>query len=986
MPMYSDEDAEVVVRMKPASADAWRKVKSCAAQRSATTHGRAAVGVTRGVTSVWLQRRGRMLWRRYWVIGVALLLTVLLVAQLLLARPALGPAPSTTSVGNTKVEDMKAGQRVVASTTAPQRLEKNCTTLRPPVSTEAVVDSWKNDAAATPSNEGDGIGEESRSPTTEVPLVTASPPLSAPDGTSSAFESTYSPPQEQVADASLSAGAKGNTAEMAAGAETSDPSMEELLGSPVHTSATIGNQSSQQQQHQPTPVKHVSSQQPQKSQEEKEMHPSDVPPPRPAPWVKGGGSVRLSHSFSVLTVLADPPLTTPHLSADATNRVHDKEARLLQRATVGLYRSGVTQHASFHEWLLVHNRVLEVATQKREEAVVQAWWRAACSKQEGAAAPSVAELTSTSKLLPRVRVAGLPHTSLNSPQLTKLAFALLHGFRLVVTEYVVLHDLRWTLTEASGLVFGGAADTTGATSTGRANSADPSASDSSNGSVVQREITLALQTLSKNAFPNLPTMVVDQARSGAAEDVHAYHLRVYASQEWRQPEREAALQSQLIAYVQRIQLPTTASPSVAESAPKPVPDTPIASAATTTNNARATAGAEATATSELRVQHGLPIVAYSASAHFHCQRAPLYGIRIPAPLWLRRSRHTSEAPSHSTHYSAQGRNTSTPSPPFTTLCEALVSSQLGLGDAYAVQRNTFYRVFCKEWLQFTLLPSPQTPTRRNAGLATASEAETADLMANLRKVATQRENDVEEQRMDITQGLGDGLCTVEWVAHLKAAQLHYRKMAERERWRAGNSTRFTATTAAHDIAEIAAHPLVSTEASTAVPQLALSNAAGWSPYLNQYATLLFSEDTVQLSRVAGTYLAFLPNVSYALQHIRHTMEDKLALVSLKYAVERTRRFTSLKQPDDREVVCLPSHLSRVHRHAVMYKTQWFLANLALRCVQHKSACLGGLFDSEERTLQNMGRYFSTTSKWSRGEFRVCMSSGAYVSDPFNDLL
>nr|VDZ42746.1 hypothetical_protein [Leishmania donovani] len=171
--------------------------------------------------------------------------------------------------------------------------------------------------------------------------------------------------------------------------------------------------------------------------------------------------------------------------------------------------------------------------------------------------------------------------------------------------------------------------------------------------------------------------------------------------------------------------------------------------------------------------------------------------------------------------------------------------------------------------------------------------------------------------MDMAQRLGDGLCTVEWVAHLKAAQLHYREMAERKRWRADNLACSTTTTATSNIAGLAAHPPASPAAPAAVPRLSLSNAAGWSPYLNQYATLLFSENTAQLSRVAGTYLSFLPNVSYALQHIRRTMESKLASVSLKCTVERTRRFTSVKQPTDREVVCLPSHLFRVHRHAAM---------------------------------------------------------------------
>lgn len=278
---------------------------------------------------------------------------------------------------------------------------------------------------------------------------------------------------------------------------------------------------------------------------------------------------------------------------------------------------------------------------------MRAWWRVARSKQEAAAAPFVA---------------GLPHTSLTSLLMVKLAFALLHGVRLVVTECIVLHDLQWTLTGASGLAFGGAADAAGTAFIERVDSANRNTSLSSNGNVVQGEITLALQTLQKNACADLPTIVVDQERSGTTEDVHAYRLQVYASQEWRQPERGAVLQSKLIAYLQKIRFPHTTSPSVVASVHKPMSGALISSAATV-GNVNATTGAEATATSEVPVQNRLPILAHSASAHLHCQRVPLYGIRILAPLWLRSSRHTSEAPSHSTRYPGQGKNASTPSSP-----------------------------------------------------------------------------------------------------------------------------------------------------------------------------------------------------------------------------------------------------------------------------------------------------------------------------------
>ncbi|TPP39814.1 Oxidoreductase FAD-binding domain family protein [Leishmania donovani] len=637
-----------------------------------------APSVTKGATSTLHQRRGRVMGQLYWSICVALTLMTLFLTELLLARSVLRPVVPTASVGHAGADQMKAGQRAVASSSS---------TSRPPASTEAAVGSRENDAAATAAGKRGGIDEEPLPPTAHVLWVNASPALASPDVMSSVHESASAPLHEQVADANRSAVTERNAAETTTNAET---------------------------------------------------------------------------------------------------RIQDKEVRLLKRAAVGLYRLGTAQHVSFHEWLLVHSKVLEVAAQKSEEATVRAWWRVA-------------------------------------PLMAKLAFALLHGVRLVVTEYVALHNLH-------------------AASIGRVDSANSNTSPSSNGNVVQSEITLAPQTLSKNACPDLPTNVVNQERSGTTEGVHAYRLQVCASQEWRQPEREAGLQFKLIAYVQKIRFPTTTSPSVVASVHKPISDALISSAATA-RNANATAGAEATATSEMPMQNGLHI--------------------------------------------------------------ALVSSQLGLGDAHAFQGSTFYRVFCQEWLQFALLPSPKAPAHGNAKLDAASEAEVAGLMVTLRKSPAQRESD--------------------WVAHLKAAQLHYREMAE-----------------------------------PAVPRLSLSNAAGWSPYLNQYATLLFSENTAQLSRVAGTYLSFLPNVSYALQHIRRTMESKLASVSLKCTVERTRRFTS--------------------------NTQWFLSYLGLRCVQHKSSCLGGLFESEKRTLQNMDRYLSTTGKWSRGEFRVCMSAGMYVSDPSNELL
>ncbi|KAG5483855.1 hypothetical protein CUR178_06852 [Leishmania enriettii] len=946
------------MRLESSNTDASSGVIFSALPFAASMRGRAAQAAVRNfrrdAAPALLQRRCRLLRRRRWCVGVAMLLTVLFAAQFLSLQRASGPVYSTAFVGIVEEEHKTPARQAVASSTTPPRLEKGGTTSPPPASSEAV-------AAATVSR--DGPGEERLPPTAEVISAAASPP-----------------PHEPVAVFNISDDAEGGALETPADSTTPHPPAEESKTASVDTSATAGNPSSPQQQQKPTPATHG----PPKEPGEEGVHANDVLPPRPAPWAKGGGSVRLRHSFSVLTVLEGPPMTATRVAADADNRTHDKEVRLLKRAAVGLLRSGMTNHVSFHEWLLVHNKVLAVTAQRREEAAVREWWCAARGRQTAAATPSVAGMASASSLLPRVRVEGLPQASWRNPQMTKVASALLYGVRLVVTEYVILHGLCWALTGPDGLSFGSPTAMAGATPLGSANWADSIVSHSSKDSVVQREITLALQTLSKNALTGLSTMVVNQVRSGAAEDVHAYRLQVYASQEWRQPEREAALQPQLSAYLQKIRFPTTVSPSTTASAHASTSDAFIPRAATS-SHANATPGAEVTATSELRVQDGLPIVAYSASAHFHCQRAPLYGIRIPAPRRPRHSRNASAVPSHTTRYPMQQRRMATPSSPLTTLCEALLASASGLGVDYAVQRLTFHRVFCHEWLQFALVPSHRALAPGAAIRSPASKAKATDIISKPRNATAERESDAEIEQMGMAQALGDGLCTVEWVAHLKAAQLHYREMAERARWRASVSTRSTAINATSDVAGLA--PVSSAAAAVPTPalQLALSNTAGRSPYLDEYAALLFSDDSAQLSRVTGTYLAFLPNTSYALEHIRRTVSDKLASTSLKYAVEQTRRFTSVKRPSDQEVVCLPSDLARVHLEAAMYNTQWFLSHLGLRCAKHKSSCLGGLFDSEERTLQNMDRYLSTTGKWSRGEFRVCMSAGVYVSDPSNEL-
>ncbi|GET86637.1 hypothetical protein, unknown function [Leishmania tarentolae] len=79
------------------------------------------------------------------------------------------------------------------------------------------------------------------------------------------------------------------------------------------------------------------------------------------------------------------------------------------------------------------------------------------------------------------------------------------------------------------------------------------------------------------------------------------------------------------------------------------------------------------------------------------------------------------------------------------------------------------------------------------------------------------------------------------------------------------------------------------------------------------------------------------------------MGDKLTSVSVKYAVERTRSFTTVKQPTDRKNGSPPPPppLSLTSptwaRTLPWYKTQWFLISPGLRCSQHKR-CRGGLFE------------------------------------------
>lgn len=927
MPSHSDDDvgaAEVVFNAGPGS-DVYGHA-TAASSRGLRSRGGPPPAAGAGPIPAARVRRYRQFWRRHWRLSVGVLCALVFITQLLFVTLFAAPLEASRSAaaedGGGGWED---GEKVLLGALADRR--------------GGVTGSLGALAGGRPRR---WAGTASAAAPLSESAAEDDGPVDA-DADEANQDATY----PAVADAD---GPVGNTSS----------------AQPANTLAsTKPTSSSPQQDLSPSPHNTTST-----KQSLALTNTAATPPVKPAQWMQGGGSVRVLQAFTVLTVFTGPPMRAAQLSATAAEGStggRGQTAQLLRRAAVGLVHAGVTRHPSFHEWLLVHNAVLEgphTRAAEEEAAAVRQWWVAAAAGQDRQQqqSPSAVEQ-------PRVRVAGLAYTAASNPQMLKVSYALVHGVRLVVTEYVILHDLRWTLPR-DGIAVTFARSPSSATPS-RADAAyapsvhggaqPPAAAVvrpvefSHNSTVAQREITAGLQTLSKNGFNALPVMVVDIANTGLAEDVHAYRLHAYATQDWRQPEREAALQASLIDYVKRAR-PVSSSTSPTPSLP--ITQSTAAPAAGTQQGAEEASGAPDKARPSARVQDGLPIAAYSASAHFHCQHAPLYAVRMPVPTWLRRTPQST----------LNNATKTTTKPALTTLCEALVSQQVGLGEAFAVQGGTFYRLFCQDWLQFTLLPSPKTPVRQpwpgeDDGGAAGGEG-VGGLLANLRGAAAQKENDAEAQRMDMTQRLGDGLCTVEWLAHLKAAQLRYTELAERRRAASGKALNFVPSSKEH---------------------LALTNLAGRSPYLDQYAALLFSDNTTQLSRLAGTYLAFLPDVSYALGHVRDTMEGKLDHVTLKRAVDKTRRFLSVRQPADREVVCVASHLARADRLATLYNTQWFLAHLGLRCVQHKTSCLGSLSESNERSLQILDNYLSTTGKWSRGEYRLCMSAGAYVSDPFSEL-
>lgn len=706
--------------------------------------------------------------------------------------------------------------------------------------------------------------------------------------------------------------------------------------------------------------------------------------PLPASWAQGGGSVRVPRAFSVLTVMSGPPLSSDVIqTAEAAATASaigvppspplpsSVPVRLLHRAARRLHTSGMTRHDSFHEWLIMHSDVLvgsKAAAAAEEEAAVRSWWAAAQREeiqQQSSVRQTQKEVKNVTDVPRQVRVLGLPYLASANPHAATRAFAFLYGMRLVETEYVIVHGLHRVPISAMP-----------------ANAPHPSASGpafhdrrSTLQAWVQREITLALQALSQNDFPKLSHVLIHEARPAASvtagDAVHAYRLQVSATADRRDVVREAALQAELIAYVKKVLTPAAATTD------RPASSTPTETTTTTTTTTATT----------ITEPDELPVAAYGTASHFHCQHAPLYNVRVPVPFWMRGSRHrstTTIASTGGTSYTSANRDFPPVAPPaLSTLCEVLLSSHSGMPANYAPQGTVFHRSFCQAWLQFTLLPSPQAPRSTESPGNPLLSIGKALRRANNANNKNDDDDDATAQQMDMAQSLGDDLCVVEWAAHLKAAQLWYGEQVERQRRPVRTAPPPPiATTTTTQIGEAYAN-------TTAVPSNnapVRSNMAGPSPYLDQYAALLFSDDAAQLSRLAGTYLAFLPNASRALHYMRRIMEEKLAFISLQYATERTRRFKSRKEQADREVVCLPSHLARVDLQATMYSTQWFLSQLALRCLQHQARCLGGLGETEERVAQNMDRYLSTTGKWSRGEFRVCMSAGVYVDDPSMQLL
>lgn len=690
--------------------------------------------------------------------------------------------------------------------------------------------------------------------------------------------------------------------------------------------------------------------------------PAVVPRRLPASWAEGnGGSVRVGRAFTVLTVAAGPPLTAPddapqaaQEEAEAT-KTRSQQHQLLYRAARGLCHSGLVRHESFHEWLVMHNaQVSGVAAGTAAAVLRETWTRSGC--------PSA---TAQGRSL--VYVGGLPQVSAPRVHATTTAAGLLYGIRLVETSFVLLHDLHRVLITAPFEPH------IQQHQQHRADVPAPTAEKEETRFPVLHDITLALQTLSRNDFPDLSHVVVDDTRLDAAAaaaadgaDVHAFRLQLYMSAALRNAEREEDLQRQLIAYVKRVMQSSFAH------------DNNSTTTSTTTSAAPSAVAAAAAA-----VQDGLPVALYSASAHFHCQRAPLYNVRVVVPAWMRAAPHRRTTITTTTSTAANGNdvvndvteNHDAPSPPppaLSTLCEVMLSHHSEMPAGYAVNSLSFHRSFCQEWLQFALLPSPVTPATEDAP---ANPLQGLIQPAN-RKNREEEADDTFAQRMDMAQSLADNICAAEWVAHLRAAQMWYAEQLER-----GQRHTPAATAAAIAHVDNGTAATLAARETRGGGERVLSNLAGVSPYLDQYAALLFSDDTAQLSRLAGTYLAFLPNASHALHHIRRTMTEKLRLVSLKHAAERDRRFKAQKEGKDHEVVCLPSHLSRVDLQSAMYDTQWLLSQLVVRCLQRRERCLGQLGEAEARVWLNMERYLSTTGKWSRGAYRVCLSRGVYISDP-----
>lgn len=445
-------------------------------------------------------------------------------------------------------------------------------------------------------------------------------------------------------------------------------------------------------------------------------------------------------------------------------------------------------------------------------------------------------------------------------------------------------------------------------------------------SQVQQELTMALQALSKNGCTALSHVLVDVDRHIAVEDVHVYRLQQYITVDARNVSRNRALKEQLTPFLKKLQASIDAKGVTSSSGP-------CKDNCSTTDAAMTTRKVGDTAPPE-----------DAAAAHFHCQLAPVYSKRVLVPPFLRRKYQTA----------SQLR--------VTTLCEALLSEKSNM-KSYAGDPHGFYVSFCRDWRQLLLTPNP--PTR----LLSHEEGEIVSLVSG--------SNGAVELTPEPLHNLCDGTCAVEWLGHLKVHHTHYRdgraKMQKLQQRR--QQQQIYNLTGAVDQAAGFSH----------TAPLPFSASAGPSPYLSEYTAMLFSTNATQQSMGVSRYLNQVPNTSAALQYLSETVEEKLRLLSLRYAVERTRLRVNEKLPEDREMLCFPSSLCSFNLHPAMYSTQWLLYHVVLPCLQFKERCVVTAA-TDERSLLQVALFRTTANKWKKGTFRVCLSRGIFTPDPHDKAL